>query len=188
MDRETGTVSRETAAESESESSASVSEGIQSSAEDWMPAGTYTVGDSLPSGHYVLQQLPNAAVGYVRVEKGKKNLLEQNFEGCLFLSLESGQSLFFSGASLAPAKDFKLTPDLNQLDPGMYRVGVDIPAGSYEVAAGEEQTLCSFTIYQSDNTKREVRERDFVMAPAKVAVEDGELLELIGCTGRRTHG
>ena len=164
---------------------ASASASDESSAEDWLPAGSYTVGDSLPAGSYVLQQLPDKAVGYVRVTKGKKSLLEKNFEQCLFLSLEDGQGISFSGASLRSAEGFQQKVNLSLLEPGMYRVGVDIPAGRYELAESEDQPMCSYAVYPSDSVKRKARKQNYVMGSITVEVSNGELLDLIGCSAQK---
>lgn len=187
MDAASGAESAPPASVSQKEdvSGASASASDESSAEDWLPAGSYTVGDSLPAGSYVLRQLPDKAVGYVRVTKGKKALLEQNFEQCLFLSLEDGQGISFSGASLRSAEGFQQKVNLEQLDPGMYRVGVDIPVGSYEIAESEDQPMCSYAVYPSDSVKRKAREQNYVMGSITVEVSNGELLDLIGCSAQK---
>lgn len=154
--------------------------------EDWFAAGTYTVGDELPPGSYVIQQLPDAPVGYIRVTRdGKKSILENNFENCFFVALETGQSISFSGAALKQAEGFQMKVDLDELAPGMYRVGTDIPAGAYQITENENQPLSSYAIYVSDSAKRSEREKNYVMTEASVEVRDGELLELIGCTAKK---
>lgn len=188
LDRETRTDSSEAALSQSAAADSSASnlpEEDESSAEDWLPAGSYTVGDSLPAGSYVLRQLPDKAVGYVRVTKGKKSLLEQNFEQCLFLSLEDGQGISFSGASLRSAEGFQQKVNLSQVEPGMYRVGVDIPAGRYEISESEDQPMCSYAVYPSDSVKRKAREQNYVLGTATVEVSDGELLDLIGCSAQK---
>lgn len=103
------------------------------------PAGMYKVGTDIPSGEYVL--IPTGSnMAYFEVTNSNDGKTESivsndNFNGREIVTISDGQYINVSHATIykideAPA----INKSAKEFLPGMYRIGIDIPAGEYTVA------------------------------------------------------
>lgn len=103
----------------------------------------YTIGADLPAGEYVL--LPASEFSaYYEVNSSSTGEVEDiidndNFDGRRYLTVEDGQYLTIQRCMMVPLdKAPKVDISSGVVPEGMYRVGVDIPAGEYKLRNNAE--------------------------------------------------
>ena len=146
----------------------------------YMP-GMYKVGSDLPAGEYVfVPSSGSRAYVCVSADSNQDDILENsNFHGSFFVSVADGQYLEASRCLFVVAADVKLLDiDDGVLDEGMFRVGIDIPAGEYKVTADDRGYWC---IYNDSVAPFDIVSNDNFEGSAYVTVKDGQYLELSRC-------
>ena len=156
--------------------------------------GTYRIGRDLPAGEYLFRTASDSDSAYVKVCKdsaGNKIILNDIFHHSYFAFLEEGQSVIFENCVCMPASEHTV-PVLKKnpctISAGMYRVGRDIPAGTYSLTLGAHALKGYYTVYTADRSGTTVaphRIRDDFKDTASVTVKDGEYLYLQACIGTR---
>lgn len=114
------------------------STGGSAAAQDAYGEGMYKVGSDLPAGEYVL--LPASEFSaYYEVNSTSSGNLEDiidndNFDGRRYLTVADGQYLTIQRCSMVPLNKAPAVDTSSGVVPeGMYRVGIDIPAGEYKL-------------------------------------------------------
>lgn len=106
-------------------------------AEVGFAAGMYKVGTDLPAGEYVL--ISGRGSCYFQITKDSSGTFESivandNFMNRSIVTVADGQYITVSDARLVPAAQATpAAPADGRLPEGMYKVGVDLPAGEYKV-------------------------------------------------------
>lgn len=106
--------------------------------QDTYGEGMYKIGTDLPAGEYVL--LPASEFSaYYEVNSSSSGDLDDiidndNFDGRRYLTVEDGQYLTIQRCMMVPLDEAPAV-DISSgvLPEGMYRVGIDIPAGEYKL-------------------------------------------------------
>lgn len=103
----------------------------------WYEEGVYEVGADLPPGEYFLVPY-DGHHGYFQINKSPEFVIaaiqtERALAGTCFVTVQKGEYLQVDGASFTNSKNTgKLnTPKNGYYTSGVYRVGLDIPAGHY---------------------------------------------------------
>ena len=146
----------------------------------YMP-GMYKVGADLPAGEYVfVPSSGSRAYVCVSADSNQDDILENsNFYGSFFVTVADGQYLEASRCLFVVAADVELLDiDDGVLDEGMFRVGIDIPAGEYKVTADDRGYWC---IYNDSVAPFDIVSNDNFEGSAYVTVKDGQYLELSRC-------
>ena len=114
------------------------SNGGSAAIQDSYGEGMYKIGADLPAGEYVL--LPASEFSaYYEVNSSSTGEVEDiidndNFDGRRYLTVEDGQYLTIQRCTMVPLdKAPKVDISSGVVPEGMYRVGVDIPAGEYKL-------------------------------------------------------
>ena len=100
------------------------------------PSGQYKVGTDLPAGEYVALSKNEA---YIEVARNVSGTLDSILANDIFINrsiitVSNGQFLKVQGATLYAFADApKVQTKDGFLPSGMYKVGVDLPAGEYKV-------------------------------------------------------
>jgi hypothetical protein len=100
--------------------------------------GMYKVPADLPAGEYLLVATDEA---YFQITKDSKNdvdsiLANDNFTNRSIVTVRAGQYLTVVNARIIPYSQApKAQPVGGRLQEGMYKVGIDLPAGEYKVIA-----------------------------------------------------
>lgn len=103
------------------------------------PAGTYTVGKDIAPGDYLFLPDTETEPGCFRLSYGET--VEQAFHGQFFWSLKEGATVEAENCHFLSADGFTVTKNTDgSYGPGMYRIGIDIPVGSYTVKPTSKQT------------------------------------------------
>ncbi len=141
----------------------------------------YKVGTDIPAGTYFLQPTSYiSAYMCISSDANQDDIIENdNFDGQRYIEVKSGQYLELSrcyaiSAEYAP----KAEPDADgYLSEGMYKVGYDIPAGEYKLAATSEYGgYCA--IYNKPLGTGKIQSNDNFDSSKYVTVKKGQYLYL----------
>lgn len=147
--------------------------------------GMYKVGTDLPAGEYLFMADNNTS-GYVCVssDSNQDDILEnENFECSFFVSVRNGQYLQAKRCIFVIASDYFLTINEDgSFGEGMYRVGIDIPAGEYKLSSSSSYSSSYYCIYDNSEVPFHIQNNDNFDGSSYVTVEDGEYLLIKGCS------
>ena len=111
-------------------------------------AGEYTVGTDLAKGEYVFIPLDPDVPGTVKIDY--LDSVEESFSGHFIWSLNNGAKLTATNCLFIPASEFTVTPEADgSYGPGMYRVGIDIPEGGYQIVPLRADAPASWKLFFS---------------------------------------
>ncbi len=163
-------------------------------------AGVYTIGSTgdLPEGFYFLEGSPTEEGYYYLFEYDESSdyyTLEVSmiFFGNYFVELDENDLLVFGApdSSYYMYPESELTPSLETtLSSGLYRVGTDIPAGTYNVSGDEvayqnaSQDCTAFIMSDLDFNDNSIEETYYLLpgSTQTITVEEGDWLELYATT------
>lgn len=98
------------------------------------PEGEYTVGRSLPPGEYVFIPYTTAQAASAHIKRNGKSAYFCETAGQIFGTVQRGDRLITKHCYFFPAEGYTATPNAEGIyGPGMYRVGIDIPPGEYQI-------------------------------------------------------
>jgi flagellar hook assembly protein FlgD len=109
--------------------------------------GTYKVGTDMPPGEYKVFSGSKDLDAYIEVAKDSTASIESIIANALFrtflyITVEEGQYLKMRNCSAVPSEEAPVyTPVNGEYREGMYKVGIDIPAGEYKVNVDENASL-----------------------------------------------
>lgn len=109
--------------------------------------GTYKVGTDIEAGEYKVFANNDKIDAYIEVAKDSKSTLESILANALFktfiyTTMSEGQYLKMRDCYAIPVEDApEYTPTNGIYADGMYKVGVDIPAGEYKVTQNKDAFL-----------------------------------------------
>lgn len=145
-------------------------------------AGQYKVGTDLPAGEYVALTKGDA---YLEVAKDSKGTFESIIVNDVFMNrsmitVSDGQYLKLQNATLYAAKDApKVEPKDGFWPSGMYKVGVDIPAGEYKVITDGDGSYIEVSS-SSKHTFDSIISNDVFEGDKYVTIQDGQYVKFFG--------
>lgn len=172
---------------------------VQSEVEDGDNAseGVYVVGRDISSGLYFMQGDVSVESGfYLFTPEGSGTFSLKtavNYTGNYFSNLEDGDIIVFlpkvKDARMMPAEDADFAPQAPYAG-GLYRVGEDIPAGTYRVSVSDTapknatQDYAAYVMSDVDFNDDSILESHYLLRgiSQEVTMEDGQWLELFGAT------
>lgn len=146
----------------------------------YMP-GMYKVGSDLPAGEYCFVASGGSGYGCVSADSNKDDIIENEmFEHTWFVTVSDGQYLEASRCAFVVAADVVLLiEDDGSFTEGMYRVGIDIPAGEYKLTSADGGYYC---IYENSIPPFDIVSNDLFDGSSYVTVKDGQYLKISDCT------
>lgn len=144
-------------------------------------AGMYKVGSDIPAGEYVLIADGQA---YFQIAKDSTGTLDSilandNFTNRSIVTVKEGQYLTINSCTAYASKDApKVTPDNGYLPEGMYKVGIDLPAGEYKVSADGQGY-----VEVSNNSLHDLESivsNDNFQGDKYITIKNGQYLKLSG--------
>lgn len=156
-----------------------------------LAAGMYKVGVDITAGEYVL--FPNIGdTAYFEITSDSTGTLDSviandNFTGRAYITVSDGEYLNIKRARLytldtAPMVD----TSTGILSAGMYKVGVDIPAGEYKISSTSGNASGSLAYFEtsidSSHQLSSIVTNDNFDGERYVTVTDGQYIKLSGCT------
>lgn len=160
-------------------------------------AGVYVIGRDIDAGSYFLQGM-NSQEGnfYVFSPEGSGTYsldVSIVYVGHYFYDFEDGEVVVFKPSSndlrMIPAQEADFNPQA-PYNSGLYRVGDDIPAGTYTLTVSDDapreatQDYAAYVMQNLEFDDDSILDTKYLIKGSKqtVTVEDGQLLELFGCT------
>lgn len=148
-------------------------------------AGTYIVGDKIPAGEYKI--ISDGGLGaYAEVASDSSGELESIIANEIvttfsYITISDGQYFKLNGAKAIPIAE--VTPYVvedKKYGDGVYRVGIDIPAGEYEVIATDD--LAAYVEVASASTWQleSIVTNEIIENNTFITVSDGQYLKLSG--------
>lgn len=155
----------------------------------WYTKGKYTVGDGIPAGEYIMVSTKkDGSMSFVLKGKEAGELrngfaLEQVSDSCVnrrYITLKDGQKLELRNAKLI--KTSKMPPYESEKEStwpgGMYKVGYDIPAGTYKVTAPKD-SRCPTRVFHIPNTTQPMEHVIVMPGESRTfTVEEGQYIQL----------
>ncbi|CEQ03000.1 cell wall binding protein [[Clostridium] sordellii] len=147
--------------------------------------GMYKVGEDIDAGEYLL--VGDGPYAYYQVSNDSTGDAESiisndNFSTNRYLTVSDGQYLQTKGCKIVKPSEIVLNMDeANTLKDGMYKVGVDIPAGEYKVTSNEATGYVEVTNSSNGNIN-EIVSNDNFEGEKYVTVSEGQYLKLANNT------
>jgi hypothetical protein len=110
-------------------------------------AGTYTAGKDIPAGQYKFLASDDEAT----IEVGSSTMV---FTASYWLDLADGQTMTVTGATFVSGDAISPVNSETLASGGLYRVGVDCPAGVYVCTPTDGLTSASVVSYTSDTADK----------------------------------
>lgn len=144
--------------------------------------GAYKVGTDIPAGEYLFV-VTDSSGGYVCVsaDSNQDDIIENEIvELCWFATVEDGQYLEVDDCAFLHAELGTLNTNADgSFSTGMYRVGIDIPAGEYKLTTEDSGYWC---IYNSTDLPLDIVRNKIFDGSSYVTVKDGQYLQISDCT------
>lgn len=151
-------------------------------------SGMYKIGKDMPAGEYKLFATDGlAGVSYFEIAKDSTNSVESivandNFASFTYVTVAEGQYFKMTDARAVPVDQAeKSGPVESRYGSGMYKVGVDIPAGEYKILPEENSTL-GFGYFEVTKSSRhrldDIVSNDNFKDSRYITLENGQYLKL----------
>lgn len=147
--------------------------------ENVFKSGMYKVGSDIPAGEYVLIADRQAYFAITSDSSGSLEsiLANDNFTSRSIVSVNDGQYLELKGCKAYP---FAEAPAVDKasgiLESGMYKVGVDLPAGEYKVESVNAMGYIEVSA-NSSHTLDSISTNDNFEGSKYISVSDGQYLK-----------
>jgi hypothetical protein len=142
-------------------------------------AGQYKVGQDIPAGEYVAIAKGEA---YIEVAKNSKGTLESILVNDIFINrsmitVSDGQYLKTQDCTLYASKDApKVELKNGYLLSGMYKVGVDVPAGEYKVISDGDGSYIEVS-KSSRHTLDDIVSNDLFQGNKYITISNGQYVK-----------
>ena len=146
-------------------------------------SGMYLVGMDMPAGEYAV--FAERSLGYMEVASDSSGNFESilcnaNFSYNTIVTLEDGRYFSMTGAYAVPMEEAQI----DTTGSGMFKVGVNIPAGEYKIVVDEDAAMgLGYLEVASDSSHdfASLRTNDNIESSAYISVNEGEYLTLNEC-------
>lgn len=146
-------------------------------------AGFYEVGKDLPAGEYLIirDKLTKDVKTSVIVTKDSEKedeIFDESVMGNVYVTLENGQYIEVKNGNIYPVdKAPSNTPEDKVYKDGMYKVGKDIEAGTYDVKALTDDASIEISKDSTHSDKSIITKKEFKNTE-KITLKDGEYIIL----------
>lgn len=147
-------------------------------------AGTYKVGTDIPPGEYLV--LTTGSMCYIEAAKDSTGKLESIIfndnlmKGNSYVTLNNGEYFKLQGGEMYPVAEAKsIIPASGLYTDGMYKVGIDIPAGEYKVVLDSAMGYVEVSA-NSTHKLEAIITNDNLTADSYITVSQGQYLKISG--------
>lgn len=143
--------------------------------------GMYKAGLDLPAGEYVLvAEDSNLALTGDALHRESGQFATIIFNRT-YLYLEQGEFISFDMGQLYDVADAPAIPEQGNLPQGAYKIGTDLPAGTYTLVTTNLQYRSSFTVHANPRLVTSVAplQSEFFNGETTVTVSDGQYLDVL---------
>lgn len=148
----------------------------------WYSAGMYRIGTDIPAGEYFIRTDENYSA-FVDTYSSSRNMSNNQldsgyFDNFGFFLAEEGTYLD-ADEPFTPAKNAVIpAPENGVYSAGMYRIGADLPAGTYTLSPNEDYDLHYETRSDAGMDYDSILEQDWSEEPVTVTLEEGQYFSL----------
>lgn len=146
--------------------------------------GTYKAGKDIPAGEYIFTSTSKySAYVCVSSDSNQDNIIEnENFDYTFIATVSDGQYVQAKRCEFVSSSGQKININADgTFSDGMYRVGIDIPAGEYRLTSTTSYSAY-YCIYNSSVVPFEIQNNDNFKGSTYVTVSDGQYLVIKRCT------
>lgn len=150
-----------------------------SEAPSWS-SGSYRVGEDIPAGEYVI--FSKGFSGYIELCSDSSGsfdsiIMNDNIMSNSIVTIEDGQYFNMTSCTAYSIND---VPELDTTKEGMFKVGLHLPAGEYNLVA--DSPFAYMEVSSSSTGKFEhILSNEVFDSNYIITVEDGQYLKLTGC-------
>lgn len=150
----------------------------------WITAGMYKVGTDIPAGEYVL--LCTGSSAYFEIASDSTGNLSSiiandNISTHTYVTVKDGQYFEFKNSKVRLAEYVDaFSAESGAYEEGMYKVGVDIPAGEYKIAATSDYGYFEVD-KDSNNTLSSIITNDNFSGEKYITIKTGQYLKMSNC-------
>lgn len=162
-------------------------ENKQNTQKEEYKSGFYEVGKDLPAGEYVIisdksNKQAETSIEVTKDSKKEDEIFDESVSGNIYVTLSKGEYIEVKNGDIFPIdKAPSTTPKDKVYKDGMFKVGRDIKAGTYEVKSIEKDKNDDASIeITKDSTHRDksvISKKEFKKS-TKVTLKDGEYIKL----------
>lgn len=146
-------------------------------------SGMYLVGKDIPAGEYAV--FAERGLGYMEVDADSSGnfdsiLCNQNFSYNTIVTLEEGRYFSMTGAYAVPFEQ----ADIDTSGSGMFKIGVNLPAGEYKVVVDEDSGAGMGYLEVATDSSHDftsIRTNDNIESSVYISAYEGEYLTLERC-------
>ena len=152
---------------------------VQENTDQGYKKGMYKIGTDMPAGEYVIVSNTMTYVAITSDSSGTFDsiIANDNFNNRTIITVSEGQYLEFNSGKAYPISEApKVVISNGELKEGMYKVGLDIPAGEYKIAS----TVSSAYVEISADSSHELASivsNDNFEGEKYISVSDGQYLK-----------
>lgn len=146
-------------------------------------AGQYKIGKDLPAGEYVVISNGDSYIELASDSTGNFSSIIANdvFKNRSVITVQDGQYLKVQRGTIYAAKDTpKVELKNGMLPSGMYKVGIDFPAGEYKVTSNGGDSYIEVSRDSSHNMSS-IISNDLFTGDRYIQVSDGQYLKFFNC-------
>lgn len=146
-------------------------------------AGQYKIGKDLPAGEYVVISNGDSYIELTSDSTGNFSSIIANdvFKNRSVITVQDGQYLKVQRGTIYAAKDApKVELKNGMLLSGMYKVGIDFPAGEYKVTSNGGDSYIEVSRDSSHNMSS-IISNDLFTGDRYIQVSDGQYLKFFNC-------
>jgi hypothetical protein len=172
-----GGANRSSSQDSQQSTTSQTNSKAQSVAQTY-PSGTYQVGSELPAGEYRL--VAEATTGYFVVSTNRQAsrdaiVTNGNFPTNSILSVNKGQYVTLTSVKAYPIGS---SPKVDTAKQGMFKIGVDVPAGTYKIAPSSSAVGYVEIYSDSSHLQSSLISNDIVTSSTTVTLAAGQYVTL----------
>ena len=146
-------------------------------------AGQYKIGKDLPAGEYVVISNGDSYIELASDSTGNFSSIIANdvFKNRSVITVQDGQYLKVQRGTIYAAKDApKVELKNGMLPSGMYKVGIDFPAGEHKVTSNGGDSYIEVSRDSSHNMSS-IISNDLFTGDRYIQVSDGQYLKFFNC-------
>lgn len=151
--------------------------------------GVYLIGSDLPAGEYAMIAQSSSVSAYYCVypDTSKSDIIgNNNFELIDYVTVSDGQLLEVSRATIVPANQYSVDALQYLVGSGRFRVGKDIPAGTYKLEVNTSRRHGYYAVYNSSLPDADIVQNNNFENNDYVTIYEGQYLEISGCKATLT--
>lgn len=145
--------------------------------------GLYEIGKDIPAGEYVIIAQPGAKITFRLATDASKSfdslIALESCENRTILSVEDGEFLEFSGGTMYVINEAPAVSTAGNLFEGTYKIGLDLPAGTYTIGSIDSEHPGYYAISSSSrHSFADIISSEEFIGTVTITVTNGQYLSL----------